>query len=71
MDWYGMHSWGMGGWMMLWWLFLIFVVAGSASLFYRQVGRSNGKTALDILKERYAKGEMSKKEFEEKKHDIS
>ena len=62
---YGMGTFG-GFWMLFFWvafvLFIIWIV--------RQV--SGGKTdekskALDILKERYAKGEIDKKEFEEKK----
>lgn len=61
------------GWlgMALWW---IIVVVGIV-IFVRWLGRQaqrgeEGKSALDILKERYARGEIAKKEFEEKKRDI-
>lgn len=72
-DYSGMHSvygYGMSGWMFLWWIFLIVLIAGSLSLFLRRTNFKNDKSPLDILKERYAKGEINKQEFEEKKADI-
>lgn len=67
-----MHSmWNtMGSWMFLWWILIIVVIIGAISFFVRQGNINRDKSALDILKERYARGELSKQEFEEKKRDI-
>lgn len=69
----GMHQmWGMGGvWMILWWIFLIAVIIGVVVFIIRQVKTEPKKSALDILKERYARGELSKQQFEERKNDIA
>jgi putative membrane protein len=70
---YGMHwGWGMGfGWI-FGLVFLIVVIW----LVVRAINQNSspvqtGKSALDILKERYARGEINKEEFEEKKKDIT
>ena len=69
-------GWAMGfggAWMFLFWIVLIVAVVllgrwlGSDS-----AGRDNrrGKTALEILEERYARGEIGKEEFDQKKRDL-
>lgn len=70
--WHMMH-YGYGSLIM--WLLLIVVIVLLVFLATQlQKGRRNEKrtheTALDILKKRYAKGELNKEEFERMKQDM-
>ena len=58
--------------MIFWWLLVIAGIVFLVRWLVNQArGRSGGKSALDILKERYARGEISKSEFEDKKRDLN
>jgi len=72
----GAAGWGMGFgglYMILIWVVIIVAVvmlvkwlAGGSS----RIDLPREKSALDILKERYARGEIGKEEFEQKKRDL-
>ena len=68
----GWNGFGLLGWlpMLLFWILLILGVAALFSYVGHSPQSKEDKTPLDILKERYARGEINKKEFEEKKRDL-
>ena len=76
---YNDYGWGAGnmmGWfgggimMIVFWVLLVALIVWLVREFGGKNSRSSSN-ALDILKERYAKGEISKEEFESKRKDIS
>jgi len=67
------HNWGfMGGGMWLFWLIFIIIIFLLIKTFNTPSNppSEQNETALDILKKRYAKGEITKEEFEEQKKTL-
>ncbi len=77
---WGDMGWG-GGWgvlgfvhMLLWWVLIVlgivvlvrWLTAGS-----RSESGGRGDRAIEILRERFARGEIDKQEFEQRKRDLS
>lgn len=59
--------------MIFWWILIIAIILIAIGVITR--GRTNPSSSkkgspLEILKERYAKGEISKEEFKERKNEL-
>jgi putative membrane protein len=69
---YEWHGYG-GGMMWVFWILIIVALVWLVTLATRRGGSppGNEKSALEILKERYAKGEIDREEFEQKKKGLN
>lgn len=70
---YGGQHWFGGGFMWIFWIVLIAAIFWGAKIMSSSETnkKDNQKSALDILNDRYAKGEIDQKEFEQKRKDIT
>ena len=76
--WWGMHNYGGGGWFLL--LIglviiglIVWVIVASSRGSHGMgmgMGQPRGQAPLDIAKERYAKGEITKEQFEDIKKGL-
>ena len=73
----GFGGWGMGFGLVFMLLFWLLVILGILALIrWLQSSSSrdpaaHGKTALEIVQERYARGDIDKEEYEQKKRDLA
>ena len=69
------YGWGMGsGWvfMIFFWVLVVLGIVYFIRIVMIGAKKENsGDTALDILNKRYAKGEITKEEFEKIKNDLN
>jgi putative membrane protein len=68
---YEWHGYG-GGMMWIFWILIIIALVWLVAFVTRRGSVSSGsdKSALEILKERYARGEIDRDEFEQKQKDL-
>jgi putative membrane protein len=72
----GMWGWRMMGFvspfmMIVFWVVLVLIIVLIVRWIKSSTGHVQEESALDILKKRYARGEISKEEFENMKKDVS
>ncbi|MEA1902770.1 MAG: SHOCT domain-containing protein [Actinomycetota bacterium] len=70
------HMWGWGGGMLLGWVFMTLLLAVAGWLVYtlargaESPSRRNESSALDVLDTRYARGEIEREEYLERRADL-
>lgn len=69
---YEWHGFG-GGIMWIFWILILIALVWFVVFAARQAGdsRKREKTALEILQERYARGEIDRDEFKQKRDDLN
>ena len=74
---WGMHPWMWSAWgigmmfmMLLFWALVIVAIVVGIRWLLGQRRDSRGDSALEILRQRYARGEINKDEFEARKRDL-
>ncbi len=71
---WGDYGWGMGfGWifMIIFWGLVILGIVYLIQVVSKGTKKEDTETPLDILKKRYAKGEITKEEYERMKDDLT
>jgi len=68
---YGVGMWWMIIWMVIFWGGLIALIVWVVKKLTERSSSTSKHDPLDIAKERYAKGEISREEFEQIKKDLS
>jgi len=58
-------------WMILFWGIVIGLIAWAISKFSKRESSGSKANYMEIVRERYARGEISKEEFEQIKKDLS
>ena len=65
------HGWMLGGFLMvLFWIVVIAVLAAAFKYLFADRHRMSGKTARDLLDDAYARGDISREAYLQKRDDL-